>query len=491
MPTPPLTLNPEMSTLTANRELTDYEVSQITADNWKPELSTTDPDWVGFPAFKYSKVPGKKWQYTTNTHYIFNSPPTFYLFLPGSQGAGKTISSLMWAIAACQNGYLNPETKKKEGWDHVCVAQTKEKLDRSLIKWFKDMMQDGGAYDRRRWNATNRIYTFENGSRMLFVATDSYQKIMGERYHSFYFNELPGLDYETFQALSSRAICKVIADWNPKSEFWYEYDLLPTIHDYTELRLAYFGNEMLYIVNEEEVNRLEIMKEKDPGRYRTMGLGLTGATSQNILRWEPATLPEGVKMICRGLDFGFEDPTALVNVYYRDRVYYVEQEIYARNYPLTDLCQYIRGLPGAFTIPIVCDCKRPDEIETLRSYSLPATGSKVQGPYQKIPSINTLQEKVVYYTPESYDIAKESRQYRWALDKNDRVDTNKVSTSSDHTIDAIRYAICMFKNYVEVPSESAWDQSQSGGKTWAEDVMGIQSVSPYKSNEFLEDAFDD
>ena len=484
--------------MTSLKELTDHEISQITADNWRPEIEIVwgmdtpekERAWDGFEPFEFKMTPGQKWQITTNTNYIFNSPPTYYLMLPGSQGAGKTISVLLWAIAACQKGFLSPLTNEYEGWDHVCVAQTKEKLDRSLIKWFKDMMQDGGVYDRRRWNATNRIYTFENGSRMLFVSTDNYQKIMGERYHSFYFNELPGIECETFEALSGRGIVKCIADWNPKSEFWYEYEWMPKHDDYTEMRLAYFGNEMLYIVNTEEVKRLETMKVKDPGRYRTMGLGLTGATSQNILRWDPAEKPKDAKLICRGLDFGYEAPMALINIYYKGQVYYVEEEIYLTSYALTDLCQYIRGLPGAFNVPIVCDSKRPEEIDVLRSYSLPATGSKVQGPYQKIPSINTIQEKIIYYTPESTNIARESRQYRWALDKEDKIDYTKVAPSSDHAIDAIRYAICMFKNIVEVPSEASWDQSSSNSRTWAEDVMGIESV-PESSDSFIEDTMDD
>ena len=88
---------------------------------------------------------------------------------------------------------------------------------------------------------------------------------------------------------------------------------------------------------------------------------------------------------------------------------------------------------------IYADSAEPKSIQELSDlgwYVLPAE----KGPDSVRAGINMLLEKEVCYTETSINLARESREYRWALDKN-KEPTNSPEDKNNHAIDALRYGV--------------------------------------------------
>lgn len=456
-------------------------MSILSQDYPKIQTSLPPSQWQGFEPFEYVADPNRKYQRTSNVEAIFrvlkHDPDIRFLFLPGGQDSCKTVGAMMWQIAALTSPQLQAKWNgpgSKEPIHAFNCAQTATKSDNTVFWAFKDILESYDLFDQRAWSATKQFYTFPNGSQAWFGGPDDFEKAKGRRFHIAYFDEMTAINIEIFRQITQRIRRKIICSWNPDAEFWYEDEFLPELRrapnpremSWMEMRLNYLGNER---TDPGVLAGLEAMKKNNPKRYRVYGLGETGAVDQHIYAyWQKKHLPEHAKLLCRGLDFGSDEPTALVDIYTYGRVYHVDQILYA---PMRDpeiLLELLKTLPQWNQIPIICDNKKGDMIDMLNKHGIIARGSKCQGNNQKVPSINIIQGKNVHYTPRSVDVEREVKQYKFALDKMGQIDFTKVpDKQKDHAMDAIRYAIHYFQNYVESPPiESLEIQTQYDRETW-------------------------
>ena len=428
---------------------------------------TTDKDWQGPPDFKYAKDPDRDWQYVTATHFIFNAPKTRYLFLPGSQGSSKTSSTLMWATNLCSSKY----------WNHYSAGPTKDKTVSDLPRMFESIARDFGIWDKRRYSYTKHEYKFANGSLLKFGSPDDAIKARGVRWDSIYFNEANGHKLAAVRELAGRAGSKAIFDWNPSRPFWYDWIFLWEMNDFAEIRFNFRANEELPQGEREEFARL---KRFNPEQYRVVALGETGTVDSQVFKhWKMASIPEGAVRVCRAVDFGYDAESAVVEIWFKGGVYYLKQLLYAKGHDPVRLAQFLRNLPDFDKVMHVCDCKRKDSMQILARYGLPVRPSTVQGPGQKIESINVLQGKMICYTPESYGLIKELSAYTWAEDRFGHLDFSKVDESTpDHLLDATRYGICAYENYVGVPDLPEEDDLlTTNPRSFAEEIFGIKSIN--------------
>jgi phage terminase large subunit len=226
-----------------------------------------------------------------------------YKIIQGSSSAGKT-----WAILIL---LIDKAAKSRVIID--VVSMTYDHLRDGAIQDFKDIMQDTGRWFEKRWNKSEHIYRFGNGSMIRFKSMDKPGKAKGPRRDILYVNEANYMSEEIFTQLSVRTKGEVFIDYNPTNRFW--------AHDYVDrddtdfIKLTYRDNEFVEekILNDYAHNR-EKAKTSDYWAnwcrvYLDGEIGiLEGVVFQN---WkEIDRVPDEATLLGYGMDFGFSaDPT--------------------------------------------------------------------------------------------------------------------------------------------------------------------------------------
>jgi phage terminase large subunit len=142
-----------------------------------------------------------------------------------------------------------------------------------------------------------------------------------------------------------------------------------------------------------------------------------------------------------GLDFGFNHPTALVQVFIDDKnkKLYLHELLYERGLTNNDLIRCLKNIIPNRNTEIMADSAEPARIEEIyrEGFNIhPAV--KGQGSVQK--SIDKLKEYDVYVTSESANIEKERSKYKWKTDKNNQPLDEPIDLDDD-AMAATRYAV--------------------------------------------------
>ena len=177
------------------------------------------------------------------------------------------------------------------------------------------------------------IYTIHN-NRIIFKGLDDPEKIQSITDVDYiWIEEATELTKEEFmqcnlrlrgQELPKGHYRQLIATFNPIGEnnWIYKNYFNRDIDDVKRYKYNYRSNNFL---DSEYINELERLKEQDEELYRVFTLGEWGQLTGLIFpNWTTAKkIPEGVTYY--GLDFGYENPTALIEVTQREDELYVRE----------------------------------------------------------------------------------------------------------------------------------------------------------------------
>lgn len=232
-----------------------------------------------------------------------------------------------------------------------------------------------------------------------------------------------------------------------KVEGYYEAELKSTEKDTMYIHDTYLSN--IKNLNQKTVDRYEAYKNRNQDHYYSMIKGLVseGARGRIFKDWKIITDEEYEALPydkCYGLDFGFSnDPAALVemkehndNLYFKELLYEVGlTNVGIKGNSLSERFEDL-GLKKGEDI-IWADNQEPKSIKELRDDGWDVRPAP-KGPDSIRSGIKKLLSKIVHYTESSKNIAIESQEYKWALDRN-KEPTNKPIDKHNHLIDAKRY----------------------------------------------------
>lgn len=374
--------------------------------------------------------------------------------IQGGQGAGKTIAILMNIIDAIER------TKQEIT---ICSAELSKVKD-TVLNDFLKILIDYNLFQQKRYNKAETSYNYDKGHFVEFIGLDKADVGKGRRRNIVYINEANKITLQQFTDISARAEI-VIIDYNPDGIFWGN-DL---INNFNFINLTYLDNEYL---SKNEVRNILAYKEKgynDDGtirnqywanKWRVYGLGEVGSVEGRIYYWKKIDYKEYLKIdksIYYAVDWGGQDPFAVIEMKYHDGNLYVhelnyksENEIRSKLNP-TQLHQInasendglITWLFSNWGIrkdrPIICDNNRPNKILTLRRSGW-EYAQAVGGKSRLLDRITMLQNINVYFTDTSTNINFEQLNYCYEKDKFG----NTLETPLDknnHTIDAIAYGL--------------------------------------------------
>ena len=280
-------------------------------------------------------------------------------------------------------------------------------------------------------------------NQILFKSLDDPEKIKSYEANYVWVEEATEITYDDFLQINLRlrrpnknGDNKIYLTFNPIDQYHW---LIEKVLDGTRENVAvhhstYKNNPFL---SSEYITELEGLINQDKNYYRIYTLGLPGVL-QNIIYTNYQVEPNYPKQLpdtFYGLDFGYNNPSALIECMAHDRGIYLKELVYESGLTNTDLIRKVAPLIKK-DAPVYCDSAEPDRIKEIRRagiVALPAKKSIKDG-------IDHVKRSTLFIHPESTNLIGEIRGYKWREDKDGRVLEEPVKFR-DHLMDAMRYAI--------------------------------------------------
>lgn len=194
-------------------------------------------------------------------------------------------------------------------------------------------------------------------------------------------------------------------------------------------------------LNESFVQKLISYQSSDPDYYGIMVEGLIseGAKGRIFRNWKATATMPGAYEKFYGLDFGFNDPVALVELEQHNQNVWCDEMIYTPGLTNKDLSDRMDALKINRHAKIYADSQEPKSIVELRRLGwniIPAE----KGPDSILNGIMFMKQYNFAVTERSKNIWNENENYRWQLDQA-KNPTEKPIDDFNHSIDAIRYGL--------------------------------------------------
>jgi phage terminase large subunit len=358
----------------------------------------------------------------TNNFNEINSDKHRYILNQGGSRSSKTYSICQVLIVYCL---------RNAGKGVSIVRKSFPSLRGSILREFISMLKDLNIYTTSNHNKTEQVYTFDNGSWVEFFSSDNEQKLRGRKRDILYCNEGNELSFEEFNQLVLRTTGKVFIDFNPSDTDHWIYELIKDDKSVL-IKSTYKDNPFL---GQEQVDYIENLIRVDENYYKIYALGeRPTSTSRIYTHFNLCDEIPYTSDICYGLDFGFNDPTALIKVSFNNGIAYCEEIIYKSKLTTPEVINLLKEniIQGS---PIYADTSRPEIIEDIRR-----SGFNIKSANKFIKAgIDSIKSTQVYVTKSSLNILTEYKKYSWKS-KGDMIYDEPVDLDN-HTMDALRYAI--------------------------------------------------
>ncbi|CAB4219560.1 XtmB Phage terminase large subunit [uncultured Caudovirales phage] len=346
----------------------------------------------------------------------------------GGTSSGKTVCILqVLAIRAIQE----PDSII------TVVGQDIPNLKRGALRDFQLYVLNDPIISQQvaSYNKSERIYTFKSGSIIEFESYDNEQDSRNGKRQYLFVNEAQGISYEIYKQLQLRTTKQAFLDYNPSAEFWVHEKVL-TLPD-AERKLLISDYRHNPFCPDSIVRNIEALKEQDFELWKVYGRGMTGKIEGLIYtNWHLCdSIPTDLERV-KGLDFGFNHPTALLDVAVDEasKCIYVDELVYESGLIPQELIELMTSV--APTDTIYADAARPDTIEEIyrAGFNIHKADKSVWDGIQKVKSYK------IFITRHSQNVLKEIRSYKWKVDKNGKSLEEPVKFLDD-AMDAMRYAV--------------------------------------------------
>ena len=211
--------------------------------------------------------------------------------------------------------------------------------------------------------------------------------------------------------------------------------------DILAITTNYLCNEFL---GEDDIKLFEKMKVNNPRRYAIEGLGEWGISEGLVFaNWSEEEFDidsiENVKRVY-GLDFGYNDPTALIcsAVDEENKIIYIFDEHYQSGMTNKDIADMIK-YKELHKYKIIAECARPKSIEELRRNGIRRVRGARKGKDSIINGIKKINEYKIIVHPNCENTIIELSNYVW--DSKNGITLDKPIDDYCHLMDALRYSL--------------------------------------------------
>ena len=289
--------------------------------------------------------------------------------------------------------------------------------------------------------------TISHGSNTIFfVSLDDVEKLKSiESINYVWIEEATETNQNDFLQLNLRCrghnengINQLYISFNPSDEMSFLKELTENPGDDMAVsHTTYVDNPFL---GDEEKRQIDRLKDIDEAYHKIYGLGEWASLTGTIYSgWRACNEWPGKFDDTRyGLDFGYNNPTALIEINYLDAEVYLRELLYESNITNSELIERLPELVAREGL-IIADCAEPDRIEEIYQANYDVHPCYKGGDSVR-RGIDIVKSKTVWYHPDSENIRKEHNRYKWREDSKGNGLDEPVKIW-DHAMDAIRYGI--------------------------------------------------
>lgn len=283
-------------------------------------------------------------------------------------------------------------------------------------------------------------------SKMLFKSLDDPEKIKSYEGNYVWIEEATEISHKDFMQLNLRlrrrteGLNQMFLSFNPIDQFhWLNENLLGKARsDLADNWTTYKDNPFL---DPTYIEELEHLKDEDENYYRIYTLGKWGVL-RNIIysnyeiidKW-----PDSLDETIYGLDFGFNNPTVLLEIGIKDQKYYERELLYESGLTGKDLLEKLDDLIADRTTEIYADSEAADRIVEIAREGYNIHKSR-KGKGSVKDGIDFVKRHKLFIHRDSVNLINEIRSYKYKEDKDGHVLEEPVKFR-DHAMDAFRYAI--------------------------------------------------
>lgn len=330
----------------------------------------------------------------------------------------------------------------EEGKNFLITRKTLPSLRITAYKLFIDLLKEYKYYNKVEHNKTFREFRFRDNY-LLATSIDESTKIQSTDFNYIWMEEAEEFTYEDYITLKTRLSGnkkgdernQIFLTYNPKKEYSYINKKVKSESDVEIIKSTYKDNPAL---SPEYIALLEGLKEQSTDFHKIFTLGEYASADGMIYSHikNIACYPEEFDYTIYGLDFGYNNPCALVRVDSADGKFYLTELLYQTRLTNADLIERLKDLIPNKNYRIFCDSAEPDRIRELRAAGFYATESR-KGVKEGIDYVKRCE---VYTRDENVNLNKELEEYVWKKSPRGEL-TDEPVRYNNHLMDAMRYAI--------------------------------------------------
>lgn len=355
--------------------------------------------------------------------------------LYGSAGSAKS-----WSIAQ----FLLLEKLYKEKNVRILVTRkTRPALKKSCWLLVNDLIKKYDLPDCKPNKSDLTLTVGEN--QMFFTSIDDPEKLKSiERINYIWGEEATELTWDDYLQLGLRCrgenkngINQLFYSFNPIDELGFFKKITENPPDNTGVNHStYLDNPFL---DDDYIKELEGLKKLDATYWKIYGQGIW-ASPENIIykNWDiVGEFPGGCDEIGYGLDFGYNNQTALPMIGKKDQEIYIDELLYESKLTNADLIVRMNDLIKNKNDEIVADCQEPQRIKEIEDAGFNIFPC-IKGKGSVKIGIDRVKRYKLHITKRSTNIIKEFQSYKWKEDRYGNVLDDPVPFRN-HAVDAIRY----------------------------------------------------
>jgi phage terminase large subunit len=327
----------------------------------------------------------------------------------------------------------------------LALRKSSTYIKHSLDEVFKEVFDQFSVRHLITENKTKRFFQYNNNIIQLGSVNDP-EKYKSSKWNYIWFEEATEFTFNEFKTLALRNRAQalphrcnqIIFTFNPTSALsWIKTMIIDSgNYNYHQIVSSYKDNPYL---EEFYINDLQALERQDINFYRIYTLGEWGIL-ENIVysNWQIIDkMPDDISAdVFYGLDFGFNNPTALIKLAVFDGEIYISEIIYESRLTNQDLIKKMNQLIKDKNQTIYADSAEPGRIEEIShaGFNVLLADKAVKN------GIDFVKRQLLKIHKDSSNIIKEFQTYAYRKDKNGQVIDEPIKFN-DHALDALRYGI--------------------------------------------------
>jgi phage terminase large subunit len=327
----------------------------------------------------------------------------------------------------------------------------------TAYKLVVDLLTDWGVYGRIGHDKTHNVITNpQNNASINFLSLDDPEKIKSTDWNDIWLEEASEFTWEDWIVIQTRLRSpttpanpnRIYFTLNPSDEqSWINQRLMLTESFASKLEIIHSNYRDNPFLAQDYIDILIALKDQDINAYNVYAEGEWGTLTNLIYKtYElvqefPAT--DENSEIIYGLDFGYNNPSALIEINVKDiENCYLRELLYQNHLTNSELIDKVKELipEEQRHRPMYADCAEPDRIEEFAK-----AGFNIYPADKEVNiGIDFCKRHKFYTLPSNINLNKERAVYKWRQDKNGNVLEEPVKFM-DHLMDAKRYALYTYQ----------------------------------------------